>query len=292
MRHSLPGGQYGGVVADTVLTLQEAADELGVHYMTAYRYVRLGQLEAHKVGGGWRVTTDALTAFREGKSEAPARTQTAPWSDRFESRLIAGDASGAWGVLEAAMAGGMSVDAVYLEVLTPALKSIGARWADGEIDIAIEHRASGIAARLIGRLGTRCVRRGRSRGTVVLGSPPGERHSLALAVVGDLLRLERFSVSDLGADTPSSSFVLAATTTDDLVAVGISVTHAEHLDQCRATCAALRAAGIPVAIVVGGQAIRDREHAIELGADGYAAGASEMVAMIDALSDSSASAVG
>ena len=32
-------------------TLQEAADELGVHYMTAYRYVRLGLLDAAKVGG-------------------------------------------------------------------------------------------------------------------------------------------------------------------------------------------------------------------------------------------------
>jgi excisionase family DNA binding protein len=280
------------LVADTVLTLQQAADELGVHYMTAYRYVRLGQLEAYKVGGGWQVTADALAAFREGKSEAPARTRTAPWSERFEARLMAGDASGAWGVLEAAMAGGMSVDAVYLEVLTPALKSIGARWEAGEIDIAIEHRASGIAARLIGRLGTRCVRRGRSRGTVVLGSPPGERHSLAIAVLGDLLRLERFSVSDLGADTPPSSFVLAAATTDDLVAVGISVTHPEHLDGCRATCAALRDAEITAAVVVGGQAIRDLEHAIELGADGYAEGASEMVAMIDELSGSSATVVG
>ena len=28
------------------LTLQEAADALGVHYMTAYRYVRLGLLAA------------------------------------------------------------------------------------------------------------------------------------------------------------------------------------------------------------------------------------------------------
>ena len=36
-------------MTDGVLTLQEAADELGVHYMTAYRYVRLGQLQAHKV---------------------------------------------------------------------------------------------------------------------------------------------------------------------------------------------------------------------------------------------------
>jgi excisionase family DNA binding protein len=32
------------------LTLHEAAERLGVHYMTAYRYVRHGQLFATKVG--------------------------------------------------------------------------------------------------------------------------------------------------------------------------------------------------------------------------------------------------
>ena len=38
----------GVSVAD--LTLHEAAELLGVHYMTAYRYVRLGVLPAVKVG--------------------------------------------------------------------------------------------------------------------------------------------------------------------------------------------------------------------------------------------------
>ena len=46
------------------LTLQEAADELGVHYMTAYRYVRLGMLEATKRGRSWVVHREDLEAFR------------------------------------------------------------------------------------------------------------------------------------------------------------------------------------------------------------------------------------
>ena len=31
------------------ISLQEAADQLGVHYMTVYRYVRHGRLPARKV---------------------------------------------------------------------------------------------------------------------------------------------------------------------------------------------------------------------------------------------------
>ena len=41
---------------DDLLTLQEAADELKVHYMTAYRWVRKGELEAFKAGGRLRVS--------------------------------------------------------------------------------------------------------------------------------------------------------------------------------------------------------------------------------------------
>ncbi len=265
-------------MTDGVLTLQQAADELGVHYMTAYRYVRLGQLDAHKVGGGWRVTTDAMETFRaERRTDEPARLRPAPWSDRLEARLMAGDAAGAWGVLEASMTAGTSVDDIYLDVLGPAMRSIGDRWEAGEIDVAIEHRASGIAIRLVGRLGSRCVRRGRSRGTIVLGSPVGERHGLAVAILADLLRLRGWDVSDLGADTPASSFVLTARETDDLVAVGLSVTDPEHLQACAMTCAALRESELGAPVIVGGQAVRDRRHAIELGADGFAGDVDGMI---------------
>jgi excisionase family DNA binding protein len=277
------------LVADPVFTLHEAAERLGVHYMTAYRYVRLGQLDAVKVGGTWQVAADALAAFREERDGAqPSRLRSVPWSERLESRLLAGDAAGAWGVVESALAGGSAVGDVYVEVLAPALHSIGDRWAAGEIDIAIEHRASGIASRLIGRLGSRCVRRGRPRGSILLGSPTGERHSLVVAMLADLLRLEGWDVSDLGADTPAASFVLTARSIDDLVAVGVSVTNPESLPSAAETCALLRDADLSVPIVLGGQAVHGEAHAQSLGADGYAGDAASMVRLLESLSGSAA----
>ena len=271
-------------MTDQVLTLQKAADELGVHYMTAYRYVRLGQLDATKVGGSWQVTREVLDAFRSGRDTGvPARIRAVPWHERLEARLLAGDASGSWGVLESALASGSTVGEVYLQVLAPALNSIGERWAAGEIDIAIEHRASGIASRLIGRLGSRCVRRGRARGSIVLGGPTGERHSLVVAILTDLLRLEGWEVSDLGADTPADSFLLTAKSLDDLAAVGISVTSVESLDAAAATCALLRDAQLGVPVLVGGRAIESEEHARSLGADGFAADAATMMRLLDDL---------
>lgn len=276
-------------MSDAALTLQEAADLLGVHYMTAYRYVRLGQLDAVKVGGTWQVAPEALAEFREQRDDSqPARLKSVPWSDRLEARLLVGDAAGAWGVLETALAGGTSVAGVYLDVLSPALRSIGERWARGEIDIAIEHRASGIASRLIGRLGSRCVRRGRPRGSIVIGSPSGERHSIVVSILADLLRLEGWEVSDLGADTPPSSFVLTAQSIDDLVAVGISVTHPDSLPSTVETCSLLRAAGLSVPVLLGGQAIEGEDHARSLGADGFAADAVSMIRRLEELRGSAA----
>jgi excisionase family DNA binding protein len=269
------------------LTLQDAADHLGVHYMTAYRYVRLGLLPATKVGGAWRVSRSDLDDFRSGASEVsaigPHSGRPAPYAQRLEQRLLAGDARGSWGVVEAALAAGSELDEVYLDVLAPAMSSIGARWERGEIDIALEHVATGIATRIVGRLGPRFSRRGRSRGTVVIGAPTGERHALPIALVSDLVRLHGWEVSDLGADTPAPSFAHAASIIDDLVAVGVSVTSPDCLVAAAEAIAAVRAAVPGVAILAGGFAIAGPEHAAALGADHWAADARSMVTILDAV---------
>jgi excisionase family DNA binding protein len=272
-----------GVHQQEQMTLHEAADLLGVHYMTAYRYVRLGQLPAAKVSGTWRVQRADVEAVRD--PESPPQVQPrkrVPWSERLEQRLIAGDGSGAWGVVEAAMAAGSELHEIYLDVLSPAMASIGQRWARGEIDISVEHRASGIAMRIIGRMGPRFNRRGRSKGTVIVGAPAGERHNLPVAMVADLVRQGGWEVSDLGVDTPAGSFVHAAGDTDDLVAVGISVTTPECLDAAVEALAGLRTAfGPDLLLFVGGRAVADMDHAKTLGANGWAADGVGLVALLE-----------
>lgn len=286
--HEWWGGPTLRPLSDLDLTLQEAADLLGVHYMTAYRYVRLGLLDATKVGGTWKVTRADVEALRSSggngnttETEAPAGRRKAPWASRLEARLVAGDGRGAWGVIEAALAAGAELDEIYLDVISPAMANIGQRWHDGELDVAIEHRATGIAFRMLGRLGPRFARRGRTRGSVLLGTPPTERHSLPIAILGDLLRGEGWEVSDLGADMPVDSFVRTAQGMSDLVAVGVSVTTVDALPAAADLLAALSEALTDVYIVVGGLAIHDREHAMSLGAHGFAASAREFAEQLN-----------
>lgn len=253
------------------LTLHEAADRLGVHYMTAYRYVRLGQLPAHKEGGTWRVGIGDLDLFqrRNGSDSSDSLSRKgAPWPERLENRLLEGDQSGAWKVIEGALAAGTDPLGVYCDVIVPALVSIGNRWESGEIGVAEEHQAAAMVGRLIGRLGPRFTRRGRRRGTVVVAGPSGERHSLGLAMVGDALRQGGYAVVDLGVDLPVADFERALAARQHMNAVCIGVLNPDALDECREmVAAARRQLDRSAPVILGGGAIEGDDHARRLGAD-------------------------
>jgi excisionase family DNA binding protein len=262
------------------VTLQEAADLLGVHYMTAYRYVRLGTLPAEKVGSTWQVALADVEALRAGPPRAGGRRQKAPWAERLQSRLLAGDERGAWGVVEGALTAGSAPADVYLDILAPALRAIGDLWACGDIDVADEHRASVVAQRIVGRLSPRFNRRGRTRGCVVLGCAPGERHALPTAMLADVLRQVGWAVVDLGGDVPEASFLHAVRREGSLVAVGVSASWDGSLEPARAMVSRLRGE-VDVPVLAGGAAVQAA--ADDLGAHGVAADGREAIDLLERL---------
>ncbi len=120
--------------------------------------------------------------------------------------------------------------------------------------------------RLVGRLGPLFVHRGRTRGVVVLGAPEGDYHGLATALVADVLRGRRFSVADLGGNTPAASFAEAVATSSRLVGTGVVVSSRVGASVLGATVAAIKTAGT-APVLLGGIRIRSDEQARRLGAD-------------------------
>ncbi|MGH9009549.1 MAG: helix-turn-helix domain-containing protein [Acidimicrobiia bacterium] len=310
-------------MADVVetLNLKEVAQRLGVHYMTAYRYVRLGRLPAEREGTGWRVREDDLAAFVSSGGGDPADRPRAggmvagdggssavDWTGRLVERLLAGDEPGAWSVVEGALVAGFTPQACYLELVVGALGRIsqgaGAdvptwhsfagierkRNADSEaasgsagFDVASSYVATATAVRVVARLGARFRKPGRTRGTVVLGSPRGEQHSLPITIVADLVRLAGFGVLELGPDVPAEAFVAAATRVERLVAVGIGVTRVDALTEAADVVAAVRRVLPDVPVLVGGQAVRNPEMAALTGATGWAEDGAGLVAALEDL---------
>jgi excisionase family DNA binding protein len=249
----MPGMNDGDEVG-----LREASALLGLHYMTVYRYVRTGRLAARREGGDWLVRRDDLAALA-GDQAAPAERgrrgspRHGPRVGRLVSTLLAGDEAGAWTVISEALAAGATAGTVGVDLIGAAMRRIGERWESGSASVADEHRASVIAHRLIGRVGAHAGRRGRHRGTIVLGAPAGEMHSLPSALLADVLREQGYEVHDLGANVPTDDFVAFVAGLEQVWAVGVVVTTSPPSRTLVPLIKELRRrAGVPV--VVGGAA--------------------------------------
>lgn len=193
------------------MDLQVAADRLGVHYQTAYRWVRKGSLRAVKVGAAYDISDHELARFaaERAKPTAPPRvTVVRSWSiqqERLHRLLVEGDELGARQLVERLHEGGVEVLALCQELLTPTLDRLGADWAAGHITVAVEHRASAICERVLARVAVHP--RGRPRGVAVVCTPPGEEHALPASMAALCLRGDRWQVHHLGTQVPVPDLV-------------------------------------------------------------------------------------
>jgi excisionase family DNA binding protein len=295
------------------LTLQEAADRLGVHYMTAYRYVRTGRLPAHRQGGRWSVAAAdvaELARHRDTRSSQPTaglgdtddRVPSSPdgegtgglrglrpadddgerYRARLLERLLAGDEPGAWHVVESALVARMRPDRAHLDLLAPCLREIGDRWAAGTLTVGDEHVASATATRLATRLSPLRARRGRTRGTVVLAGAPGEWHALPMILLANVLRARGWGVVELGPDTPPVAVVDAARHADRLQAVGVSIGSHDAMAEGVRMLAEIRTALPDVLLLVGGPGVLDAADARHIGGDAWGADADQVDALLTA----------
>ena len=248
---------------------------LGVHYMTVYRYVHEGHLPATKQGYGWVVQASDVRDFKRGAGRAVASNdggkKAAPWSERMLALLIDGNERGVVKLMESVLRSGNDLYFVYLDVLVPAMNAIGMKWSAGEIDVFVEHRASGIASRSAAQIGARFSKRGVHKGTVLIGSPKGEHHVLGSQLLGDLISMEGWKVDNLGGGVPSESFASAAVQISDVVAVCIASTMSETLPAMSKTISSIKkASNKSILCFAGGAAVLDSVHAENLGADYWA----------------------
>lgn len=204
------------------MDLRQAADILGVHYQTAYAWVRQGVLRARKVGRNYDVRDSDVQALaaRRRQGQNPSRPihvrDWAAQSQGLYSAIAEGEETRARHRLERLAVGVTLID-LCEHVIAPALRRIGDDWEAGRVSIAQEHRASAICERLIASHARQPA--GRPRGTVVVATPPGERHGLPALMAALCLREDRWLVHHLATDLP----VEEVTRLVDQVAAGLVV---------------------------------------------------------------------
>ena len=235
-----------------MLGLADAADELGVHYQTAYRWVRTGRLPARLVNGQYEVSRTDLRAVEArlrtpSRPKEPGAVRLGRQTDRMHEALLAGDEAAAIQVARRLVDEGTSLLDLIQAVLAPALRRIGQAWHDGELTIWVEHRASAIVERILGDVAPNP--RGRRRGTVMVAAVAGDQHGLPTTMATVALREKNWNVHHLGANMPADELVRFCVEHPVDVAV-ISLTNPDVVSLATLVARRLRAAGIPT--VVGG----------------------------------------
>jgi MerR family transcriptional regulator, light-induced transcriptional regulator len=212
------------------MQLRDAADTLGVHYQTAYGWVRQGTLPARKTPRGYEVSEDdvlELAARRAVGVEPPQELGVRDWAaqgQRLYAALAIGDETSARRDF-ARLAAGTPLSGLCDLVIAPALRRVGTAWVAGELSIAAEHRATAICERLIAaRLHQP---QGRPRGVALATTPPGERHGLPAMMAAACLREDHWQVHHLAADLPTEEVInLAADTGASLIVLSSATTGA------------------------------------------------------------------
>lgn len=263
--------------ADEALNLKQVARFLDVHYMTAYRYVRHGRLPARREGPIWLVERADAEAFLAGTA-ASAGAGSVDWAARLAPALAGGDEVGGWTIVRDALAAGRSFASVHLDVVAGGIALVSLDVSAGRATAAQERVAVATGWRLVARLGGQFPHRGRKRGTLVLACPPGEHHGLPLALVANLVRHGGFRVVELGTDTPAVDVLAAIDAVltggggDTLIGVGLGVTTVARLEAAAEVIDAVRAVHPDLPVLLGGQAVRNREVAELAGAVAWSAG--------------------
>lgn len=133
------------------------------------------------------------------------------FSDAYLMALLGGDEVAAEVAIREAMEAGFGMAQIDHGIIAPAMWFIGELWERGEISVAEEHLASEITVRVLAlqREAGR-VTRDRSARRVLLATPAGELHVIALRMVSNLLREAGYEVVMLGPDLPPDALGRAA----------------------------------------------------------------------------------
>ena len=198
----------------------------------------------------------------------------------LRTAIVDGQATVAVAQTEAALAEGISAEALLQDGLMAAMREVGRLFEEHEIYVP-EMLVSAHAMRAsLELLRPHLVQTEvKSSGRVAIGTVEGDLHDIGKNLVAMMLEGAGFEIEDLGTDVYPERFVEAARGGADVIAMSaLLTTTMTNMDR---VVGAIQDAGLrdKVRIIVGGAPIT-QTYCDEIGADGYAKTASSAVRMV------------
>ena len=168
--------------------------------------------------------------------------------------------------------------------LIPAMGEVGRLFENGEYfipEMLIAARAMKAGLEIIKPM---LVDSGvESKGKVAIGTVKGDMHDIGKNLVAMMLEGAGFEIIDLGTDVSPDKFLEIIKTHKPTI-IGLSALLSTTMPQMKATIEALQLAGMrdQVKVIIGGAPVSE-EYARQIGADGFAADASQAVNLAKSL---------
>lgn len=147
-----------------------------------------------------------------------------------------------------------SVAALYLDALQPAMYQLGKLWEEGSITVAQEHLSTAIVSRIMASLYDRIQWPKSVMGRAVIACTTDEFHEVGARMVADLLEMDGWNVTFLGANTRENE-LLDRLRADPPDLLGISVSMVFNLKNVRNLITRIRNCPelLKIKILIGGQ---------------------------------------
>lgn len=280
----------------TNLTTKDVARLLHVSEATVKRWADDGRLLPEKtVGGHRRFSLHSVAQLRREQGVAPtadshtARKRSGRHQalslESFTDLLLSAEETEVGAQLIDAYLQGQEPALLFDTTVTEAMHRVGDLWFNGTITVADEHLATRVMLSALQRL----------RGIIVLGQPTGlkaiccgiegDLHELPIHLAEILIEIEGWNTTNLGPNTPLFALrEMVAQKKPQLVC--ISARSIADLDRATAEYAQLRKMSEKIngAIVLGGEAFKDRKLRERFPADYYPQSFQELAKFVRKLS--------
>jgi len=196
--------------------------------------------------------------------------------------VINGDQNAALEITKAALEEGIAAKDVLDNGLIAGMGIVGARFKKNEVyipEVLIAARAMKTAMEV---LEPELVKAGvEPVGKLLIGTVQGDLHDIGKNLVAMMLKGAGFEVIDLGVDVGPEKFIEQVKAAN-VQLVGISALLTTTMPGMEKTIKALKDAGIPVKVMIGGAPVT-QDYADKIGADGYAPDAASAVDLAKSL---------
>lgn len=186
---------------------------------------------------------------------AGSMPQSAAQVSDFVKLIVGNSEADTHAAIEAKRRAGMSVEALYLDLFTPAARALGDMWLEDECDFSTVTVALGRLQRLLRELspafGTEIEYPANGR-RALFAQPPEEQHSFGLSMVAEFFRREGWDVAGVVGGASDDPAVRVSKEWVDVV--GFSIGSEARLDWLRQRILAVRVASRnpEVIVLVGG----------------------------------------